>query len=353
MNSTDGTRGDSGSKNLTVAASCHRPPPGILGCKEYADEDVWYETCHFQRLLLRIPICIFAVISAYMAVALFYDAAVNSTMKSTKYGNLLKRSRMFANSFIAIVMIYSTFSILIEESPDTNCDWFGKVENGLYWLSISVVYLVLWFRQRAIFKQENLRHTVSRVTSHLSLSTIALVVVLPVVNIGLFSGSVTFCYDPVLRICGIKGYSPSIFVSELVVPILVPTCLVALFALPLIKHQISIRGTIRNPVKGKASVIGVVRRALVLSMFCLLTDIGAILCNSYLPLLGSFVTRLLSVFSNMICMNLCFSDWKQVITFGYRGSKVNGASSTRTRTLRLNNITGKQTSSENFSFDSM
>lgn len=353
MNSTNRTKTAVGPSNYTAYDSCRLPPPDILGCTKYEDVDVWYETCYFRRLLLRIPICIFAIITTYLAVALFHDAAVNPPMKTTKYGNILKRLRIFATILIAIVMIYSTLSILIEESPDKSCDWFGKVENGMYWISISVVYLVLWFRQRAIFKEENLRHTVSRVTSHLSLSTIILVVVLPVVNIGLFSSSVSFCYDPVLRICGIEGYSPSIFVSELVVPILVPTCLVALFALPLIKHQRFIRDTIQNPVKGNASVIGVVRRAFTLSTICLLTDIGAILCNAYLPLLGSFVTRLLSVFANMICMNLCFSDWGRVTSFGYRTSKVRGDSSTRVRTGRLKHMTGKQTSVDNVSFDSV
>lgn len=335
--------------------SCLRPPPSILGCKPYPDEDVWYETCHFRRLLLRIPICIFSFVSTYLAIALVYDAVLKPTTKATRYGSLLNRSRAFATSFVAIVMIYSTFSVLIEENPDVNCDWFGKVENGLNWLSLSVVYLVLWFRQRAIFKQESLRHTLSPVTSHLSLWTIALVVVLPVVNIGLFSGSVTFCFDPVLGICGIKGYSATIFALELVVPLLVPTCLVALFVLPLIRHHRFIRGSIRNPVKGKVSVIGMVRRSFVLTTICLLTDIGSIFCNSYLPLLGSFVTRLLSVFSNMICMNLCFSDCKQVLTFGHGKAKGNSATSTRVTTARLKRTGGGEIASvtENMSSDTM
>lgn len=165
---------------------------------------------------------------------------------------------------------------------------------GLYIIVITIVYTVIWLRQRIIYNSPALSHLTNKYSRFLSKYLIIILVITPPVE-GVVIGVVIN-----LQIC--TGNCITQLFYSLIIPgtLFVQVTLLSLLIHPLLKHHMT------NAITDK-KYISLMRRIVVITVICLISDVTSILIDQnwigYIPLQVNLII-------NLVCVIVPTTNWK-------------------------------------------
>ena len=270
----------------------------------------------------------FALISFYLTCSLIRfgfgccDVERESTRKMTRFLLFLC---IFVTTFTTVHNIIVLVSSAAERSPE-NCTGFGIAWIATYTIGLAAAFAFLWTRQHLLNANPNLAYKRRKLLKFFSVSTMVILVcgLIMVILAGARLVSFSNCSENnkkekrKLYVTILAG----IFVS---LTVFGQACLLALFVLPLIKHQRNTKKLLRASgsqlfaADGKSqhpsseSRLKTVKRCLAAAFVCVLADVIAAVVTITIDRPEAKLVYDFNLLINAICCIFSFRTWRKML----------------------------------------
>lgn len=212
-------------------------------------------------------------------------------------------------AFSAAVTIGFDFTLFLGQN-DYGCELTRKFVVTAQGINSIAVYSALWLRQRVFYQDPKLNHLSSKFVRILSWSIVLIFITASFCCLGFslflvrYIGTPYGCINPDTRVTVFN-----LLILQLVSTMFFQVIFLALFIYPLLKHHQSMKAA--NTEQGRNPVIKIVKRVIIITIICVVTDVMCIFIVYFLDKTTRLrFTLSINVFINVISVILSFSDWK-------------------------------------------
>lgn len=215
-------------------------------------------------------------------------------------------------AFTAFLRVGIDLRLIYGVHDNFGCDISIKFKVVQYASSLFAIYLVLWMRQRLFYRDPRLKHLSSKFIQTLSWNMGFILLASGLVAIGIFLLGVRYKATSV----GCRTIPGPLNKTRWIVlgtgTVLFQICFLCLFLYPLGKHQQDMKRFGRTQGQGNP-VIKLVKRATVITIICILTDMVTVAVILFIDKNGMQSTRIygINLVINVVCLIFSFPDWRE------------------------------------------
>lgn len=269
---------------------------------------------------LTVPLAVLALYLAITQIAYCVIERRNaaSTEEPGRNKNKKAKRAVILNVMLAFAAVFAFLRVGIDlrlplgRFNDYGCDVGIKFKLFNYVISINLLYLLLWLRQRIFYSHPTMKFLNTRLIRFFGWSTAAIIL------LGLISTSTIFLvagkYVGTQWGCVIHD-SPLIKIRWMIMiscTIVSQLLLLSLFVYPLVKHRL--RSSVsRGSSTHSDSIIQLIKRATVTTAICIATDLGfALVIFKFAHKIMTMTTFLydVNILVNVICVICSFPNWR-------------------------------------------
>ncbi|XP_076813931.1 uncharacterized protein LOC143460344 [Clavelina lepadiformis] len=309
---------------------------------------------NIEYVSVLVGTCLLVVMGIYLVVCLlFYEYRVG--LKNRQVGRLNRQRNnlnhdrvadwmrwlcLIASIFALVRFILAVVEIELGQSSSTICDPIRKSKGVLLCVSFSSLYLVLWIRQRMLYRTPTMLHLSNKIIQFFSSSVVALVVMSGVFTLLLYM--FTRGYQSTVSGCDLQWSSIWIGLPSLLLAIftlLFQVMLLGLLIYPLYKHRVAMKSVVSNCLNKEIEVI---KRVTLATFVAAVTDgIVGLINLGIFGLLSGIGYQLIydvDILVNLLAVICSFADWRtRMAPFLVRQHKIVG-------TLKRNQIDDQRSS---------
>ena len=228
--------------------------------------------------------------------------------------SLFRHSIAFGNSWVVQYIVKNNFTLLQEESIEVVCKAISPLGNFALTVGIGLVYLFLWFRQKVFFVHPSLKVFSHSFLRYFSFGVIIVWVLFYIALYPAYFVLVRYRYETNAG-CLVERSSavPLLIIIWVAISITVQLALLFLFIYPIAKRAMW-QGQSKN--KQNFALIKRVKKATILTIICLVTDILSVLISEVLSKENASDPTFdfgVNLVINHLVTIACFDYWKELL----------------------------------------